>query len=121
MQAHACTGTHASSLYCKCLVITDHEALKSLLNMPHPPGKLARWGLAIQELDLVIQYQPGKRNQSADALSYTPAKLQEYAAAKDGDAVINSLACDDSEVGVQQDSDPDLRIIKQYVKDGELP
>ena len=41
--------------------------------------------------------------------------------AKDREAVINSLACDGSEVGVQQDSDPDLRIIKQYLKDGELP
>ena len=28
----------------------DHEALKSLLNTPHPSGKLAHWGLATQEL-----------------------------------------------------------------------
>lgn len=30
-----------------CLVHTDHEALKSLLNSPHLSGELARWGLAI--------------------------------------------------------------------------
>ena len=36
-----------------CTIYTDHhEALKSLLNMPQPSGKLARWGLALQELDL---------------------------------------------------------------------
>ena len=35
-----------------CEVYTDHEALKSLLNTPQPSGKLARWGMAIQELDL---------------------------------------------------------------------
>jgi len=39
-----------------------------LLNTPHPSGKLARWGLALQELDLSIQYRPGKLNQLADSL-----------------------------------------------------
>ena len=37
----------------------DHEALRSLLNATHPLGKLARWGLALQELELQIQYCPG--------------------------------------------------------------
>ena len=27
----------------KCYVYTDHEALKALINTPHPSGKLARW------------------------------------------------------------------------------
>ena len=30
-----------------CDVITDHKALQALLNIPHPSGKLARWGLAL--------------------------------------------------------------------------
>ena len=37
-----------------CQVFTDVEALKALLNIPHASGKLARWGIAIQELDLEI-------------------------------------------------------------------
>ena len=53
----------------KCKVYTDHEALLLLMNHPHPSGKLARWGLALQKLDLVIHYQPGKLNQLADSLS----------------------------------------------------
>ena len=53
----------------RCTVFTDHEALHSLLNTPHPSGKLARWGLALQELELQIQYRPGKHNANADALS----------------------------------------------------
>ena len=40
-----------------CTVFTDHEALKSLLNTPQPSGKLARWGMALQELDLKIERQ----------------------------------------------------------------
>ena len=84
------------------LVITDHEALKSLLNTSHPSGKLAHWGLAIQELDLVIQ--------SADALSRMPTKPQECVAVKDREAVINSLASDDS-LGTYQDGDMGLRVI----------
>ena len=46
----------------RCIVFTDHEALKSLMNTPHPSGKLARWGMALQELDLQIEYKPGKSN-----------------------------------------------------------
>ena len=42
-----------------CHVFTDHEPLKSLLNTPHPSGKLARWGLALQNVDLIIHYHPG--------------------------------------------------------------
>ena len=52
-----------------CDIYTDHEALRSLLITPHPSAKLARWGLALQELDLQIHYCPGKRNVNADALS----------------------------------------------------
>ena len=31
-----------------CHVYTDHETLKSLMNTPHPSGRLAQWGLALQ-------------------------------------------------------------------------
>ena len=56
----------------QCEVITDHQPLRSLLKTPHPSGKLARWGLALQELDLTIRYRPGKQNKTADALSRAP-------------------------------------------------
>ena len=56
----------------RCVVYTDHEPFKSLLNTPHPSGKLARWGLALQEVDLVLQYRPGKTNVAADSLSRFP-------------------------------------------------
>ena len=58
-----------------CTVYTDHEALKALLNTPQPSRKLARWGMALQELDLQIEYRPGKTNARADALSRFPVSL----------------------------------------------
>ena len=61
----------------KCTVLTDNIALKSLLATPHPSGRLARWGLALQELDLDIQHRSGKANKNADALSRNPAPSQE--------------------------------------------
>ena len=59
-----------------CDLYTDHEALKSLLNTPQPSGKLARWGMTIQELDLSINYRPGKKNLNADALSRFPNRQE---------------------------------------------
>ena len=44
----------------------------ALLNTPHPSGKLARWGLTLQDVDIVIRYRPGKNNTGADALSHLP-------------------------------------------------
>ena len=58
-----------------CDVITDYEALKGLLNTTHLSGKLARWGLALQELDLKIHYQAGRLNSCADALSHVPLEV----------------------------------------------
>lgn len=56
----------------QCDIYTDHQALKSLLNTPQPSGKLARWGMAIQELDVRILHRSGKHNDNADSLSRFP-------------------------------------------------
>ena len=61
----------------QCDIYTDHEALKSLLNTPQPSGKLARWGMAIQELDVRILHRSGKHNANADALSRVPLEQSE--------------------------------------------
>ena len=42
-----------------CDVFTDHETLKAIMNIPQPSGRLASWGLAIQELDLKIMHRAG--------------------------------------------------------------
>ena len=71
-----------------CIVYTDNIALKSLLATPHPSGKLARWGLALQELDLTIQHRSGRENRNADALSRYPVEDQVESAAKVGCALV---------------------------------
>ena len=55
-----------------CVVLTDHAACTSLLGSTNPSSKLARWAMAIQELDLDIRHCSGKTNRVADALSRNP-------------------------------------------------
>ena len=37
-----------------------------------PSGKLARWALAKQEMNLVVKHRSGKSNSNADVLSRVP-------------------------------------------------
>ena len=66
-------------------VFTDHSACLSLLNHPRPSGKLARWALTIQEMDLDIKHRSGKSNTNADALSRNP--VHKYTANSDSGEV----------------------------------
>lgn len=50
-------------------VCTDHQALKWLMSLRTPSGRLARWVLLIQSFNLKITYTPGKSNVAADMLS----------------------------------------------------
>ena len=114
----------------RCTVYTDHGALKSLLNTPQPSGKLARWGLALQELDLDIQYRPGRTNTRADALSRYPVLLQtEDCDTTQTPAVVAAVeATEQSGEASHLDApsrrqlqDPQLGEIIRYLMDGELP
>src|SRR6267143_2398551 len=51
---------------------TDHQALKWLMALKEPIGRLARWSLDLQELDFKIEHIPGPQNVVADALSRDP-------------------------------------------------
>ena len=111
----------------KCKVYTDHEALKALLNTPRPSGKLARWGMAIQELDIEIFYRPGKGNSNADALSRFPLPQADSKEAPFG--IVSAVTVDNdtgpgastTSLATLQREDPHLKIIITYLETGVLP
>ena len=53
----------------KFVARTDHDALRWLLTLSDPSGRLMRWGLRLSEFDFEIQYRPGRVHQVPDALS----------------------------------------------------
>ena len=110
-----------------CDVYTNHEALKSLLNTPHPSGKLARWGLALQEIDLSIFYRPGKKNVLADALSRAPIQGEDMMLVPEENLVAAvaspefSAKSGEGRLCERQCLDPGLRQIMLYLQSTTLP
>ena len=108
---------------------TDHEVLKSLLNTPHPSEKLARWGLALQEVDLHIHYRPGKKNANADALSHCPLLLESTQANQSNVfAIVSAISIPqfpakdwEADVSTRQQGDPELLEVITFLVEGTLP
>lgn len=95
-------------------VYTDHNALKWLMSVKDPTGRLARWSLLLQQFDFTIHHRSGKSNGNADALSRRPYS----------DQSINTLTTE----GVQSDvirfhqrHDAHLTDIIDYMESGILP
>ena len=53
----------------KFTIHTDHNAVRWLMNIREPTGRLARWALLLQQYDFEIVHRSGKSNGNADALS----------------------------------------------------
>ena len=106
----------------QCIVYTDHQALKSLLNTPQPSGKLARWGMALQEMNLIIQHRSGKHNENADALSRYPHPQTVNDDADPTDGVVAALAGEvDGDLATLQRQDEELGPMVTYLETGVLP
>ena len=59
-------------------LLTDHQPLKWLLMLKSPTGRLARWGLQLQQFNFSLDYLPGKSNAIADMLSRPPCSAVEH-------------------------------------------
>lgn len=53
-------------------IYTDHNALKWLMTLKEPTGRLARWSVLLQQYDFEIKHRSGTTNGNADALSRRP-------------------------------------------------
>ena len=100
---------------------TDHEALKSLLNTPQPSRKLARWGMAIKELNLKIMHCSGRKNASADALSRSPLPRSDGAQDSNPERVVAAVDIEQDALPTLQKQDPELAPIFTYLETGVLP
>ena len=106
----------------RCKVYTDYEVLKALLNTPQPSGKLARWGMAIQELDLQILHRSGKCNENADALSRFLLVSKGKPTATIADQVVAAVnPVDPDTLPSLQRSDPNINQVVTYLESGVLP
>ncbi|MCO5575555.1 hypothetical protein L7F22_029357 [Adiantum nelumboides] len=59
------------------MVETDHQPLIPLMQKHHPPGRLLRWVLALQEYT-TIQYCKGSTNYVADGLSWAEIQSAQF-------------------------------------------
>ena len=104
-----------------CVAFTDHAACMSLLNVAHPSSKLARWAMAIQELDMNIRHRSGKSNRVADALSRNPVPVADILQVEaKGESTPSSAECE-SDIGRLQRRDGELSVILDYLEKDILP
>jgi hypothetical protein len=61
----------------KFQIITDHSALKWLLNTKDLKGLYARWLMVLQEYDMELLVRPGRKHMNADAMSRRPHPEEE--------------------------------------------
>ncbi len=91
-------------------VETDHQPLVALLKNHHPPGRLLRWTLALQEYTFTLIYCRGSHNLIADGLSRT-----EFQAAQFFPTVVD-LPLESSQMATLQQQDPHLRELSTQLR-----
>jgi len=120
-------------------VITDHSAVRAILDNPESNGKHARWwlkvfGSGINHLKVI--HRPGRENTAADALSRNP--LAGLSSTTEVDAMVSkvystqstgditsaprpSIEMTEGNFHVEQRKDPKLKVLINYLEEEKLP
>ena len=98
----------------KFYIHTDHSALKWLMSIQDPTGRIARWSLLIQQFDFEIIHRAGISNGNADALSRRPY----------GTCSLNALSSAGlraDQIYAYQRKDQEICDIIDYLEENRLP
>ncbi|MDO9013470.1 MAG: RNase H-like domain-containing protein [Polynucleobacter sp.] len=87
-------------------VVTDHRALKWLMQGQHANQRLARWSMELQGYTFDIQYRKGSQHVNVDALSRAPVMI------------IGTIT---DQFALAQREDPDWSPLILYLESGQLP
>lgn len=98
----------------KFTIHTDHNALKWLMSIKDPTGRVARWSLLIQQFDFDIVHKPGVLNTNADALSRRPYGTCHLNA-------LESAGLQTKQIIEFQRKDPNIGEIIEYLEREQLP
>ena len=93
-------------------VVVDHQALKWLMSLRDPSGRLTWWALTLMGYDFSIQYHSGKDHGNADTLSRCICTIFQQPMLPQTSA---------EELHNAQNRDDKFQPLIQYLKDGTLP
>ena len=117
----------------KFTLVTDHQALKTLLTAGgtgHRPLRLHRWNDRLQQYNFDVLYRPGKQNFVADCLSRAheaEVTTNEVNATETSDEAVeidtvfgstSSLVVNLAELAAETNHDEHLVLVRKYVVDG---